>query len=171
MHTQALDLLQQCVFWHLSCTGDSKPVFLQLLPSLSQNEDDVREKLQPTVTYLQKLGEEYIDQIFKSARWVFQQDQNIALEVRSMRRFVPGAIQTSPFPLGRSSNPRMSNSLDLRSQTFSKPSTQEFVPDSSSTLSKRKGKVLLHSITDLQSCTSRWRLLVGACFLKVLRAS
>ena len=41
----------------------------------------MREKLQPTVTYLQKLGEEYIDQVFKSARWVFQQDQNIAFEV------------------------------------------------------------------------------------------
>ena len=45
----------------------------------------MREKLQPTVTYLQKLGEEYMDQVFKYARWVFQQDQNIAFEVRSMR--------------------------------------------------------------------------------------
>ena len=45
----------------------------------------MREKLQPTVTYLQKLGEEYMDQVFKYARWVFQQDQNIAFEVRLTR--------------------------------------------------------------------------------------
>ena len=140
-----------------------------LLLRLSQNEDDVREKLQPTVAYLQKLGEEYIDQIFKYARWVFQQDQNIALEVRLMRRLVPEITQTSHSLLGRSSNPRMSNSLDPRLRTFSKPSIQEFVPGSSSTLSKRKGRFLLLSITDLQSCTSRWRLLVEACFLEVFR--
>ena len=41
----------------------------------------MREKLQPTVAYLQKLGEEYMDQVFKYARWVFQQDQNIGFEV------------------------------------------------------------------------------------------
>ena len=58
-------------------------MFLRLGFSLSQNETDMREKLQPTVAYLQKLGEEYIDQVFKYARWVFQQDQNIAFEVRS----------------------------------------------------------------------------------------
>ena len=145
-------------------------MFLLPSPSLSQNEDDTREKLQPTVTYLQKLGEEYIDQIFKYARWVFQQDQNIALEVRSMCRLVPEMARASPLPLGRYSNLRMSNSLDSRLRTFSKPSTQEFAPGSLSILSKRKGNILLLSITDLQSCTSRWRLLVGACFLKVFRA-
>ena len=56
-------------------------MLVQLRSSLSQDESDVREKLQPTVTYLQKLGVEYMDQIFTSARWVFQQDQNIAFEV------------------------------------------------------------------------------------------
>ena len=66
-------------------SGDSKPICPFALSSLSQNESDMREKLQPTVTYLQKLGEEYMDQVFKYARWVFQQDQNIAFEVRSMR--------------------------------------------------------------------------------------
>ena len=45
----------------------------------------MNEKLQPSVVYLQKLGEEYIDQVFKYSRWVFQQDQNIAFEVRSAR--------------------------------------------------------------------------------------
>jgi len=127
----------------------------------------MREKLQPTVTYLQKLGEEYIDQIFKYARWVFQQDQNIALEVRLKGPLVPEIAQTLPWPLGRSSNLRMSSSLDPRLRTFSKPSTREFAPGSLSTLSKRKGKTLSLSITDLQSYTSRWRLLVGARSLKV----
>ena len=82
MHAQALDLLQQCVSGTHHTLEILNP---QPPPSLSQNEDNVREKLQPTVTYLQKLGEEYIDQVFKYSRWVFQQDQDIALEVRSMR--------------------------------------------------------------------------------------
>ena len=67
------------------CPGILNRPVLSPLSSLSQNESDMREKLQPTVTYLQKLGEEYMDQVFKYARWVFQQDQNIAFEVRSMR--------------------------------------------------------------------------------------
>lgn len=67
------------------CPGILNRSVLSPLSSLSQNESDMREKLQPTVTYLQKLGEEYMDQVFKYARWVFQQDQNIAFEVRSMR--------------------------------------------------------------------------------------
>ena len=45
-------------------------------------------KLQPTVMYLQKLGEEYMDLVFKYSRWVFHQDQNIAFEVRSACRAV-----------------------------------------------------------------------------------
>lgn len=67
------------------CPGILNQSVLSPSSSLSQNESDMREKLQPTVTYLQKLGEEYMDQVFKYARWVFQQDQNIAFEVRSMR--------------------------------------------------------------------------------------
>ncbi|KAI6042930.1 vacuolar sorting protein 39 domain 1-domain-containing protein [Pisolithus marmoratus] len=59
MHTKALSLLQQ----------------------LSENEDDVRDKLNPTISYLQKLGPEYLDQIFKSARWVFDQDREIGLQI------------------------------------------------------------------------------------------
>ena len=48
---------------------------------LSEKEDDIRDKLSPTVSYLQKLGPEYLDQIFESARWVFSQDREIAFEV------------------------------------------------------------------------------------------
>jgi hypothetical protein len=90
MHAQALDLLHQCVFIPATPLQFSINITMsQLSFSLSQNETDIREKLQPTVTYLQKLGEEYMDQVFKSARWVFQQDQNIAFEVRSMRWSYP----------------------------------------------------------------------------------
>ena len=138
--------------------------------SLSQNESDMREKLQPTVAYLQKLGEEYIDQTFKYARWVFQEDQNIAFEVRSRCRSFSEITHTSPLSLRRSSNLRTLSSLDPGLPTFSKPSTQGFAPGSSSILSRRKEKIPLLSTTDLQSCTLRWRLLAGARFLKVFQS-
>ena len=60
MHSKALDLLQQ----------------------LSEQESDPRDKLMPTVNYLQRLGPEHMDQIFEHSRWVFQHDRDIALEVR-----------------------------------------------------------------------------------------
>ena len=129
----------------------------------------MREKLQPTVAYLQKLGEEYIDQTFKYARWVFQQDQNIAFEVGSTHRFAPEITQALPLTICRSSNLRMLNSLDQKLQTFSRLSTQGFAPGSSSILSKRKERILLFSIIDLQSCTLRWPLPVGVHSLKVSR--
>ncbi|KAI6108169.1 hypothetical protein F5141DRAFT_100478 [Pisolithus sp. B1] len=54
---------------------------LALLQQLSEKEDDVRDKLSPTISYLQKLGSEYLDQVFKSARWVFDQDREMGLQV------------------------------------------------------------------------------------------
>lgn len=44
----------------------------------------MRDKLGPSVTYLQRLGPEHMDQIFKSAHWIFEQDADIALEVLSL---------------------------------------------------------------------------------------
>jgi Vam6/Vps39-like protein vacuolar protein sorting-associated protein 39 len=41
----------------------------------------MRDKLQPSISYLQRLGPEYLEQIFKSSRWVFEQDRDIAFEV------------------------------------------------------------------------------------------
>lgn len=41
----------------------------------------MRDKLGPSISYLQKLGPEYLDQIFESARWVFEQDREMAFEV------------------------------------------------------------------------------------------
>jgi hypothetical protein len=150
--------------------GISAHMFLLRLSSLSQNESDMREKLQPTVAYLQKLGDEYIDQTFKYARWVFQEDQNIAFEVRSKHQSLPEITHASPLSLRRSFNLRTLSSLDPRSPTFSKPSTRGFAPGSSSILSKRKEKIPSLSTTDLQSCTLRWRLLAGARFLKVFQS-
>ncbi|KIM67190.1 hypothetical protein SCLCIDRAFT_1210690 [Scleroderma citrinum Foug A] len=54
---------------------------LALLQQLSEKEGDIRDKLSPTVSYLQKLGPEYLDQIFESARWVFSQDHEIAFKI------------------------------------------------------------------------------------------
>ena len=39
----------------------------------------------PSVTYLQRLGPEYLQQIFSAARWVFEQDADIAFEVCTIR--------------------------------------------------------------------------------------
>ncbi|KAI0073891.1 hypothetical protein K474DRAFT_1626886 [Panus rudis PR-1116 ss-1] len=54
---------------------------LELLRQLAEQESDPRDKLMPSVTYLQRLGPEHIDQIFQSARWIFEQDPEIALEI------------------------------------------------------------------------------------------
>ncbi|KIK98408.1 hypothetical protein PAXRUDRAFT_823887 [Paxillus rubicundulus Ve08.2h10] len=54
---------------------------LKLLQQLSEKEDDMRDKLDPSISYLQKLGPEYLDQIFASARWVFEQDGEMAFKI------------------------------------------------------------------------------------------
>lgn len=41
----------------------------------------MRDKLMPSVTYLQRLGPQYMDQIFEFAHWIFEQDADIGLEV------------------------------------------------------------------------------------------
>ncbi|CDO70890.1 hypothetical protein BN946_scf184804.g22 [Trametes cinnabarina] len=54
---------------------------LNLLRQLSEKETDVRDKLMPIVTYLQRLGPEHLDQIFEHSKWVFEQDRDIAFEI------------------------------------------------------------------------------------------
>ncbi|KZT07657.1 uncharacterized protein LAESUDRAFT_742773 [Laetiporus sulphureus 93-53] len=54
---------------------------LNLLRELSEKETDMREKLTPSVNYLQRLGPEYLEEIFSSARWIFEQDADIAFEI------------------------------------------------------------------------------------------
>ncbi|KIJ98467.1 hypothetical protein K443DRAFT_9138 [Laccaria amethystina LaAM-08-1] len=40
----------------------------------------MEDKLEPSITYLQKLGPEHIKQIFESSRWVFSMDKNLAFK-------------------------------------------------------------------------------------------
>ncbi|KAI0649291.1 hypothetical protein C8Q79DRAFT_949834 [Trametes meyenii] len=54
---------------------------LGLLRQLSEKEVDMRDKLMPTVNYLQRLGPEHLDQIFEHSKWVFEQDHDIAFEI------------------------------------------------------------------------------------------
>lgn len=51
---------------------------------LSEKETDLRDKLTPSVNYLQRLGPEYLELIFKHSRWVFEEDHDIAFEVRCL---------------------------------------------------------------------------------------
>lgn len=51
------------------------------LPRLSEKETDMRDKLDPSISYLRKLGPEYINQVFESSRWIFEEDRHMAFEV------------------------------------------------------------------------------------------
>lgn len=48
---------------------------------MSETEDDVEEKVGPTVRYLQKLGADHLNVIFESSRWVFDVDRKAGLDV------------------------------------------------------------------------------------------
>jgi hypothetical protein len=43
----------------------------------------MEDKLTPSIQYLQKLGPEYIDQVFSYGRWIFDMDSEIAFQVCS----------------------------------------------------------------------------------------
>jgi hypothetical protein len=80
MHAKALKLLQQYV------SKPSSSIYRRIftnyvLNRLSEREDEMGDKLGPSISYLQKLGPEYMDQIFESARWVFDQDRDVAFQV------------------------------------------------------------------------------------------
>jgi len=49
---------------------------------MADAEEDSREKLQPTISYLQKLGPQYLQQIFDASHWVLETDSDIGFEVR-----------------------------------------------------------------------------------------
>ncbi|KAF7327882.1 Rab guanyl-nucleotide exchange factor [Mycena kentingensis (nom. inval.)] len=54
---------------------------LELLKRLSEEETDMEEKLMPSINYLQKLGPEHLDEIFQSARWIFDKDSATAFQI------------------------------------------------------------------------------------------
>jgi Vam6/Vps39-like protein vacuolar protein sorting-associated protein 39 len=51
--------------------------------SLSEREVDVKDRLGPSITYLQRLGPEYLDTIFQYSRWILKENAEMALEVSS----------------------------------------------------------------------------------------
>ncbi|KAH7097488.1 hypothetical protein BKA62DRAFT_716172 [Auriculariales sp. MPI-PUGE-AT-0066] len=63
---------------------------LKLLKELSADDDDPRDKLDPTVRYLHKLGLQDMDIIFKWARWTFDVNADIALKIFT--------LEESPLP-------------------------------------------------------------------------
>ena len=48
---------------------------------MSEEEEDIQDKLQPIITYLQKLGPQFLQQIFDASRWVLERDSNMGFEV------------------------------------------------------------------------------------------
>ncbi|KAJ9090674.1 hypothetical protein QFC20_007852 [Naganishia adeliensis] len=54
---------------------------LELLREQSIDEEDKLDKLDPTIRYLQKLGPEHVDLIFSEAKWVFQEDAQMASRI------------------------------------------------------------------------------------------
>ncbi|CAE6468651.1 unnamed protein product [Rhizoctonia solani] len=54
---------------------------LDLLFDLSKEEYDPLDKYQPSIRYLQKLGPEYLELIFKSARWLFEEKPDMAFDI------------------------------------------------------------------------------------------
>ncbi|KJA16870.1 hypothetical protein HYPSUDRAFT_46906 [Hypholoma sublateritium FD-334 SS-4] len=54
---------------------------LDLLKGLSTDAEDLEDKLSPSINYLQKLGPEYIETVFKGSRWIFDVDSNMAFEI------------------------------------------------------------------------------------------
>jgi len=56
---------------------------------LSEKETDMRDKLDPSISYLRKLGPEYINQVFESSRWIFEADRHMAFEVILVHIYIP----------------------------------------------------------------------------------
>jgi hypothetical protein len=45
---------------------------------------DMKDKLVPSITYLQRLGPEYVDTIFRYSKWVLDENAEMALEVSNL---------------------------------------------------------------------------------------
>lgn len=54
---------------------------LDLLYDLSKEEDDDLDKYHPSIRYLQKLGPEHQELVFKSARWIFEAKPDMAFDI------------------------------------------------------------------------------------------
>ncbi|KAH9177407.1 hypothetical protein EDB89DRAFT_1542390 [Lactarius sanguifluus] len=54
---------------------------LELLRQLGEKETDVKDRLVPSITYLQRLTPEYMDTVFQHSRWIFDENAEMALEI------------------------------------------------------------------------------------------
>ncbi|KAJ8293712.1 Vam6/Vps39-like protein [Rhodotorula toruloides] len=54
---------------------------VEMLKRMSEDEDDPKEKVEPTVRYLQKLGPTHLAVILDASRWVFEQDVASGLQI------------------------------------------------------------------------------------------
>jgi hypothetical protein len=51
---------------------------------LSEKETDMKDRLGPSITYLQRLSPEYLDTIFQHSKWILSENAEMALEVSSV---------------------------------------------------------------------------------------
>jgi hypothetical protein len=51
---------------------------------LSEKEMDMKDRLGPSITYLQRLSPEYLDTIFQYSKWILNENAEMALEVSSV---------------------------------------------------------------------------------------
>ncbi len=122
MHDKALELLKQ----YVDTSTLPWNILILMLCSfrLSDEEEDMLDKLQPSIFYLQRLGPEYLELIFMASRWIFDADRNMAFEVG------PVTLTCLACPnLNRSSPPRMSSFLERRWPTIWKELSRPFVPN------------------------------------------
>ncbi len=54
---------------------------LGLLKQFADDEDDVEDKMRPTIQYLQNLGPEFIDVILETSHWLLEVDGELGMEV------------------------------------------------------------------------------------------
>jgi hypothetical protein len=59
---------------------------------LNENKEDLEDKLELSIQYLKKLGPEYINEVFKYSRWIFDLDRNMAFEVCSISEYQRGSL-------------------------------------------------------------------------------
>jgi hypothetical protein len=50
---------------------------------LSEKETHIKDRLGPSIAYLQRLSPEYLDTIFQYSKWILNENAEMALEVRS----------------------------------------------------------------------------------------
>ena len=81
---------------------------------LSEKETDMEDKLSPSISYLQKLGPEYIDQVFESSRWIFEQDRDMAFQVILVLFSFCSLLRTSNFFIVRYLRRSTSSFLELK---------------------------------------------------------